>query len=115
MKINRRQLRRIILNEIGYGMGYSDSQGQTDPVEDLAYDVMSKHNLVGLTLDSSNTKNKDSNTLFVVRGSKEPLTDIKYVKKVKDHLSKEMPEYEILVKPDQLNKAASAFVIQINK
>ncbi len=113
MKITRRQLRRIILNE--FVRSPLDSEGQYDPVEDLAYEVMTKHNLVGLILDRSNTKNKDANTLFVVRGRNEPLTDITYVKKVKEHLSKEMPEYEILVKPDQLNKSDSAFVIQINK
>jgi len=115
MKITKRQLRKLILNEIGYGGGYRDSQEEEmNPVEAAIYDVLTQYNLTGLRVGSENNRNKGPSTLFVISGDRTPLTDIEYVKKVGDHLKSEMPEYEIRTKPDQLNKG-SAFIIQVNK
>jgi hypothetical protein len=114
MKINRKQLRKMILNEIGYTGGYRDSSRQTDPVEDAIDDVLTQYNLTGLIVASENNKNKGPSTLFVIKGNNSPLTDISYVKKVKKHLAQEMPEYEFRTKPDKLDKTNSAYVIQVN-
>lgn len=126
MRITRNKLRRLInevvMNEIGYGGGYLDGYGSDEqagtPIQkakDLVDEVLTRYDLVGLTIDTSNTENKGQSTLFVLRGNRSPLTDISYVEKVKNHLKNEIAEYEFLVQPDKLDATNSGFVIQVNE